>query len=327
MISGRWCARPMVGVRRALVGTAVLLTLSPSASVLAAQSLRPGRDGVMLIVRPRVGDTLRIQMEQTIEMRGRRTDGSAPSVGAASGLGERRVSGSLPPAEKAPEYGPRRTRSSRHVTKLRMYAHSLVEASDLSSTMLLATTDSMAMWAGAGVEQGPLRPLPLPADGRQVRVRVAPDGAMRVSDPPPGAMELGATLASMPALLPPYAVRAGARWVRDIVLPSLPLGGYRADGVVTARFRLDSLTHDGRNAWISLEGELRREGAARALPAGTRVVTAGTMQGTMLLDRSRAWIVDARTVIQVQSEVATGPAETGRPLLLDLRIVQRVRIR
>jgi hypothetical protein len=140
-------------------------------------------------------------------------------------------------------------------------------------------------------------------------------------------MELGATLASMPALLPAGAVRVGERWERDIVLPSLPLSGYRADGVVHTRFRLDSLTQGGRSAWISMDGELRRDGAVRELPAGTRVVTAGTVRGTMVLDRLRAWIVEARTVIDVQSEVTPGPAESSRPMLLDLRIVQRIRVR
>ncbi|WP_310569787.1 hypothetical protein [Gemmatimonas sp.] len=307
--------------------TLVLAGASAAAPRLFAQSMRPGPDGVTLIVRPRVGDMLRLQMDQTIEMSGRRTESSVPPVGSGAGIDGRRAGGTVPPASKSPEYGPRRARASLRVTKLVMYAHSLVEASDLSSTTLLATTDSMAMWAGTAAEQARLEMLPLPADGRQVRVRVTPDGAMRVSDPPPGAMELGATLASMPALLPENAVRVGERWVRDIVLPSLPLSGYRTDGVVRTRFRLDSLTQGGRNAWISMEGELRRDGAARELPAGTRVVTAGTVRGTMVLDRLRAWIVDARTVIDVQSEVTPGPAEAARPMLLDLRIVQRIRIR
>ena len=294
---------------------------------LSAQSMRAGADGVSLLVRPRVGDTLRLQMEQTIEMSGRRTESSVPPVGAGAGIDGRRAGGATPPAPKSPEYGPRRARASLRVTKLVMYAHSLVEASDLSSTTLLATTDSMAMWAGAAAEPGRPELLPLPPDGRQVRIRVTPDGAMRVSDPPPGAIELGTTLASMPALLPDHTVHVGERWVRDIVLPSLPLSGYRADGVVHTRFRLDSLTQGGRNAWISMDGELRRDGAARELPAGTRVVTAGTVRGTMVLDRRRAWIVDARTVIDVQSEVTPGPAEPTRPMLLDLRIVQRIHVR
>jgi hypothetical protein len=76
-----------------------------------------------------------------------------------------------------------------------------------------------------------------------------------------------------------------------------------------------------------MDGELRRDGAARELPAGTRVVTAGTVRGTMVLDRVRAWIVDARTVIDVQSEVTPSPADVAPPVLLDLRIVQRIHVR
>lgn len=319
------CWRRIARVCCVLTGTSTLVLAA--ATRLSAQSMRVGPDGVTLIVRPRVGDTLRLQMEQIIEMSGRRTESSVPPVGSGVGLDGRRVGVSAPPASKSPEYGPRRARASLRVTKLVMYAHSLVEASDLSSTTLLATTDSMAMWAGTATERGRPEMLSLPSDGRQVRVRVTPDGAMRVSDPPPGAMELGATLASMPALLPDNSVRVGERWVRDIVLPSLPVSGYRADGAVRTRFRLDSLTQGGRNAWISISGELRRDGAARELPAGTRVVTAGTVRGTMVLDRLRAWIVDVRTIIDVQSEVTPGPAEAARPMLLDLRIVQRIRVR
>jgi hypothetical protein len=260
-------------------------------------------------------------------MSGRRTESSVPPVGSGAGIDGRRAGGAPPPTPKSPSYGPRLARASLRVTKLVMYAHSLVEASDLSATTVLATTDSMAMWAGGATEPGRPQLLPLPLEGRQVRIRVTPDGAMRVSDPPPGAMELGATLASMPALLPGHTVQVGERWVRDIVLPSLSLSGYRADGVVRTRFRLDSLTQGGRNAWISMDGELRRDGAARELPAGTRVVTAGTVRGTMVLDRRRAWIIDARTVIDVQSEVTPAPADVAPPMLLDLRIVQRIHVR
>ena len=98
--------------------------------------------------------------------------------------------------------------------------------------------------------------------------------------------------------------------------------GYRADGVVRASFRFDSLTRGGREAWISLEGSLHRDRAARDLPAGTRTITAGTMRGMLVVDRQRAWIVDARTVMDVQSEVSG-----TTPVILDLRITQRVKVR
>ena len=58
------------------------------------------------------------------------------------------------------------------------------------------------------------------------------------------------------------------------------------------------------------------------MPAGTRVITAGTMRGTLVMDRQRAWIV-----MDVQSEVAAGPAAGAAPMWLDLRIQQRVRVK
>jgi hypothetical protein len=274
--------------------------------------------GVLLLVRPRVGDTLRLQMEQTIEVSSR--PGSPTSSATV-------LDGTRTPPSPAPEYGPRRSRGAMRITRVLLYAHSLVEASDLSVTTLLATTDSMSVWAGVPTDGKAPQMMPLPSEGRQVRVRVTPDGAMRVNDPPPGAMELGATLAAMPGMLPQEPVRIGDHWERDIVLPSMPVSGYRADGVVRARFRLDSLTRGGRNAWISLEGSLHRDGASRELPAGTRVITAGTMRGTLVVDRDRAWIVDARTTMDVQSEVSPGPRSASAPVLLDLRIQQRVRVR
>ena len=292
---------------RTLVAAAVLMASAFREATAQSAAARPASSrvsGVSLIVRPRVGDTLWLQMEQTIEVSSRPT--TRPT---------------------SPEYGPRRTRAAARITRLLLYAHSLVEASDLSTTTLLATTDSMAMGAGTPQDTRWPKLLPLPMEGRQVRVRVTSDGAMRVHDPPPGAMELGATLASMPGMLPSEAVRVGDRWERDIVLPSLPVSGYRADGIVRANFRLDSLTRGGRDAWISMEGSLQRDGAARDLPAGTRVITAGTMRGMLVVDRQRAWIVDARTVMDVQSEVSAGPGSGAAPVLLDLRIQQRVRVR
>ncbi|MBL0169114.1 MAG: hypothetical protein IPP90_00085 [Gemmatimonadaceae bacterium] len=285
-----------------VVGTLAVSAFSNAHAQTAAGRSESVPAGVSLIVRPRVGDTLWLQMEQTIEVSSR------------------------PTRTPLPDYGPRRARASTRITRLLLYAHSLVEASDLSVTTLLATTDSMAM--GAGTPSATRQPqlLPLPMDGRQVRVRVTPDGAMRVNDPPPGAMELGATLAAMPGMLPAETVRVGDRWERDIVLPSLPVSGYRADGIVRARFRFDSLTRGGRDAWISMEGSLHRDGTSRDLPAGTRVITAGTMHGVLVVDRQRAWIVDARTVMDVQSEVSSGPGSAAAPVMLDLRIRQRVRV-
>lgn len=169
--------------------------------------------------------------------------------------------------------------------------------------------------------------MPLPTEGRQTRVRVTTDGTMMVNDLPPGALTLGTTLAAMPGMLPAKAIVVGEEWVRDIPIPSLPIGGMRADGTLRATFRLDSVTKAGRIAWVSMNGTLSRDGSGHDLPVGTRVVTAGTIVGHLVMDRVRAWITDAHTVIDVESEVSRGPGMSGAPMLLNIRVTQRVRVR
>jgi hypothetical protein len=301
-------------VRHHGMGLAVALLV---AGPLAGQ--RPAAaDGVALIVRPHVGDTLRLQVDQSVEVRRRRGRPPDGSLDQSSGR-------STPWPQ--PEHGPRAEREAVQVTRVQLFAHSLVEASDLRATTLVVRSDSIALWSGRPGEDAVLRPLVLADAGRPFRVQVTPDGAMRVDDPPPSAAQVGATLASIPGLLPAGRVRVGQTWAREMALPSVPVGGYRADGVLQVRLRLDSLTHGGRQAWVSLVGMLRRDGAARELPPGTRVITAGTLRGTMLVDRERAWIVDAWTRLEVQSDVVAGPAGTAPPMLLDFRIEQRVRVR
>lgn len=304
---------------RGLGSAAAGLLLAASMVAVPATAQRAGTRGVQLLVRPHVGDTLQLHVEQAVHVSGRRVDGPQSTVPPLL-QGKR---GALP----APDYGPRAGRARTRVSHVQLYAHSLVEASDLTETTLLATTDSIVLWSGTTGDAGRPGRLPLQEGSRYVRVTATPDGAMRVRDPASADATLGATLASVPGLLPTGAVRAGSTWQRELRLPSLPLGSYRADGVVQARLRLDSLSRGGRHAYLSIVGALRRDGAARELPPGTRVVTAGTLRGTMVVDRSRAWITDARTVMDVQSEVAPGPAGTGPPMLLDIRIEQQVRVR
>lgn len=305
---------------RAMVVVLLMVTWygGGGATTTAAQPPAPrsseSREAVRLIVRPQVGDTLHLQMEQTIEMRGRRATGPEGLDGAAR-------------SSRSPAYGPRAGLTTNRVTRLLLFAHSLVESSDLTGTTVLTTSDSMVMWLGATADKvQPLRQL-VPEDVRQVRVRVMPDGSMRMQNPPPGAASLGATLASVPGLLPDAPMPIGSEWMRDMAFPALPLSGFRADGVVQVKLRLDSLTAGGRNAWVTLAGVLRRGGAAPDWPVGTRVVTSGTLRGHMLIDRQRAWIVWALTELDVSSELASGTAPDNVPTALDMRIVQQVRVR
>ncbi len=298
------------------------LTFVTPFHVLCAQQAKPrASEPVTLIVRPRVGDTLWLQVDQTIEMRtllgmGERDEGL--TSGASSDRSK---------VVRTPVYGPRRNSTAPRVTRMHLFAHSVVEASDLSITTLLATTDSLLMWAGAETDSAVPQIMPLPLEGRNTRVRVTPDGTMSVNDPPPGAMTLGSTLSSMPGMLPMVALSVGEKWERDIPIPSVPIGGMRADGIVRATFRLDSVTKAGKVAWVSMEGTLRRDASAHDMPVGTRSVTAGTIRGQLVIDRVRAWITDAWTTIDVESELKQGPVAAGAPMFLATRVTQRVRVR
>ncbi|HEY0930833.1 MAG TPA: hypothetical protein VGE27_13005 [Gemmatimonas sp.] len=272
-----------------------------------ASTARSG-ESVRLVVRPRVGDTLWLQIEQRIELRARRSPNGR--AGAAA----------------TPDYGPRAGVPPAQSTRLQLFAHSLVESSDLQETLLLATSDSMVVSMGSGGDPGTPRRQTITDDARQVRVLVRPDGSMRMHDPPPNAASLGATLASVPGLLPETPIHVGSEWTREMTLPTLPVGGFRAAGVVQVRLRLDSLSKGGRDAWISLSGVLRRSGTSADWPPGAHVVTAGTIRGNMQVDRQRAWIVNAFTEIEVTSELAAGTGASASPRGMDMRIVQQVRV-
>ena len=285
-----------------------------------AKAVKDGGNGVEraipLRVQPENGDVLNLELQQIIEMTGARLD-AYPLAGA---LGQDART-QLPPG-----VGPRRNATPTRVTIMDFYAHSTVEHRDASGTVVLASTDSLLVRSGEIGQTLASQRVALDPNARPSRIRVLPNGAMVMSDAIDGASTVGATLSAMPAMLPDGPVRVGDSWERDVPMPSLPIGSYRSDGVLRAVFRLDSTTRDGRDAHVSIRGTLHRDGSARDLPPGSRVVTAGTMKGTLRLDRIRGWIVDARTTIDVLSEVVSA-TDDGPPMQLGIRITQRLRVR
>lgn len=315
----------VVELRRLTLGVATLLAgalpLSlPLSSVGAQAKAKAAPERVSLVVRPHVGDTLWLRLEQTMETR------SVP----LSESRRRSNTGSIsprPPAARGPEYGPVRDPSISRTTLMRLNAHSMVESSDLKVTWLSAYTDSLFVRTGTGGQIGPERPVSLSASDRRTRVNVSPDGAMNIVDARANGAAVAAGLSGMPPMLPSKSVAVGEVWERDITLPSLPIAGLRAEGIVHVRFRLDSLTRAGRLAFVSLEGTLKREGAGRDLPAGTQLATSGVLKGFLILDRTRGWITDAETVIQVQSDIIPGAADESRARSVDIRLRQTVKVR
>lgn len=309
-------------LRFGVVLACALWAIGPAAAPVDAQSrAKPEAERISLMVRPHVGDTLWLRVEQTMETRSVPLSESRRRANSANAIGPRA------PAVRGPEYGPVRDPSISQTTYMRLNAHSLVESSDLKSTWLAAITDSLFVRTGAGGQLGPERPVFLPAPDRRARVSVTPDGAMTIVDVRANTAALAAGLAGMPPMLPGKSVLIGEEWERDIALPSLPVAGLRAEGVVHVRFRLDSITKAGRLAYVSLAGTLKREGAARDLPAGTQLATSGVLRGFLILDRTRGWITEAETVIQVQSDITPGSADESKARSVDIRLRQTLKVR
>jgi hypothetical protein len=279
---------------------------------------RSAGPSIRLTVRPALGDRFSLVLEQVIEVSPLRRDRWAgPPPGAvASGAAE---------STRAPDLGPRRATAVGRVTSMLLYGHSSVESSDDSGAILLATLDSLRVrdrGAGAAVSQS----VPIDPSVRVSRVQVAPNGAMRLLETPGAGTAVGRTLSAMPAMLPDGSVKVGETWAHAVDMPALPFTTYRTDGVLQATFRLDSLTRDGRDAWVSVKGTLHRDGSTADLPVGTRVITDGFLEGTLRVDRERGWIVDARTTVSLRSDVvATGDGTP--PMHIGIRISQRIRQR
>ncbi|MEP6834541.1 MAG: hypothetical protein ABJB74_14195 [Gemmatimonas sp.] len=302
-------------VRALLVGSALLATLG-AGSAYAQASTRLDTTRINLIVRPHVGDTLWLHLEQTIETRSALASVSTDATAATRA-----------PTSSAPEYGPTRERSTTQSTFMRLDAHSTVEFSDLRTSGLSVFTDSLSVRTGTNGQLGRARPVALAAGDRRTRVNVTPDGAMSVINPGTGSATLAAGLAGMPPMLPAKPVAIGDKWERDVPLPSLPMTGVRTDGVVHAEFRLDSLTRGGRLAYVSISGTLRRAGAVRDLPPGTQLATSGVIRGFLIVDRTRGWITEAETVIEVQSDVTARVGDAAKARTLDIRLLQKLRVR
>lgn len=262
---------------------------------------------VYLSVAPEAGDVLAVAVRQTIEM--------------GAGVGNTTT-------------GPRRDAMPHRVTVTEYYARSTVERADDGVTMLSTVTDSLFVQVGQAGAALLRQRVPVNSTARPTRLRVHEDGAMNVVDGPTSsatntnatAGAINAALSAMPPMLPDRAVAVGETWEREIALPPLPFVTHRADGAVHTVFRLDSVTRGGRDAWVSVHGSLRRDGAVRDLPAGTRVIAAGSMEGTLHLDRIRGWITDAQTVIVLQSELV-GNADAAPTPAPGIRITQRLQVK
>lgn len=271
---------------------ALMLTLACSGTD-AARAFAQQPVSVSLRIEPPVGTTLRMRLDQRIEMSGTTRLPSGDSTATA-------------------------------VTTLLVISRAYVERRDGDATILLASTDSVtasSTGADSAMVAGELRRA---LQGKQVRLRVAPDGSTEIVDGPSVVVpELNALFAQMPATLPTNAVEVGQRWSRVMLAPGQGEPAGKTGGRLDATFRLDSLSPSGDWAYVSIAGALTRPASSRD-GWSTRSMS-GSVDGAFVLDRRRGWIRDARLAYTVRSVLAPSEGRSGAEMRFRMKVTQWMR--
>jgi uncharacterized protein DUF6263 len=252
---------------------------------------------IRLQIRPNVGDTLHMRLDQRVEM-----------------VGTTRVAGAD---------------STRGMVSLLTVATSVVvEGRDSAGTVLSATTDSVSLAHNGPDSAQAAERARRQYNGRRVRLHVSPDGvtAMLGSDGPVRP-EVRQLFAQMPATFPAKDVSVGARWVRAMLVPLSGDARVSINGTLKATFRLDSLGHGGDLAYVSMSGRLSRDDLPSISYGGLNTLEmAGEMSGAFVIDRRRGWIMAARTTMIVLSVFGSSAApQTIPPIRTKMTVTQRLR--
>lgn len=250
-----------------------------------------GAQKIRLELRPRAGDTLRMRLDQTTEVEATR----------------------------------QRSAPIRVTTALSIFSRAIVERTDQGAALILAITDSIAFdtddeHARTLAEQtrGQLA-------GKQMRLRLLPDGTISLPDEPRDVpKEVSELVAVMPASFPHHTLAVGDTWMRVMPIPSGTRLGVPLGGVVRAQFRFDSLSRGGGLAFVSMRGTF--EPAAAPSAAASADAAAGSVNGTMVVNRKRGWLSESRFRIQMRSTVYAPGAAPGAPTRFHMRITQHMRV-
>lgn len=277
-----------------------ILALSAGALLVAAPSrgaAQPGlrSAGIRLEVRPRPGDTIRTRLDQTVEMTGTMLRDGEES-------------------------------SKTVVTTMVVFGRIVPEKRDGKGTRILSLTDSLevsSVGGRAAVDEEALRRALV---GRHLHLLLSPDGSTQILEEPlETSAALRALVAQMPATLPNHVVKVGDRWQQVMAIPVAGDPTGTQAGELTTDFRLDSLSRDGRVAFISLRGAITRDSSATPLPEGATYSMTGEVAGVVQVDRRRRWITESRATILIRSTL-TPPAESGdQPMRFIMKVTQRLR--
>lgn len=269
--------------RRVRIGASVGLFAVASSHAAAAQEL-------LLQIRPRVGDTLRMRLDQETDL---------------TGVGVTRAS-----------IGPGTT-----ISRMAMFSRAIIESESNFETAVLAVTDSVRFRSTDERTVASAHRIEDQLKGQRVRFRVTPEGLLAIEPAAGTPRDVAHVVSLMPATFPKGPIKVGDSWMRDMPLPSGAQLGAQLSGMLHVTLRLDSVTHAGDLAFVSMRGEMQPATGPGA--ASQSVLEKGTVRGTMVLDRKRGWLSESWFSVMVLTSVTTPPAASA--LRMQMRITQHMR--
>jgi hypothetical protein len=257
--------------------------------VFLTTSARAQGGRLQLELRPRVGDTLRMRLDQVTEMSGTRKGTATKQV----------------------------------VTTLRMFSRAIVVSIAPGSAVILAVTDSVDVTTNDDRTRALAQQTARQLEGRQMRLRLSPDGTVGVADETTSVpKEVNELVSVMPASFPRDPVAVGDTWVREMAIPpgtrfSVPAGGF-----VRASFRLDSVVRGGDVAYVSMRGTLQQPETATS----PEQALSGTVNGMMVINRRRGWLSESRFLVEMRTTVTPRGTAPSAPMHVRTKITQHMRV-
>lgn len=244
-----------------------------------------------LQIRPHMGDTLRMRLDQQTEMTGVKRTSSGEVTAVV-------------------------------LTTMKMFSRAIVEGASEKGTALLAVTDSVLFTTTDEQARQPSQRAAEQMRNQRTRFRVLSDGTVGMGEAETASRDVAQVVAVMPAAFPKAPIKVGESWSREMPLPASQQLGAQLSGKLYVTFRFDSLTHGGEWAFVSMRGELR---PAATPPAGSgATLDKGSVSGTMLVDQKRGWLTESWFNILMTS-VITPPLMTGLGSMhMQMRITQHM---
>jgi hypothetical protein len=207
-----------------------------------------------------------------------------------------------------------------------MFSRAIVESAAPIASLILAITDSVEVTSNDEASRALGEQARRELEGRQMRLRLWPDGTVTLNDGAESVpREVSDLVSVMPASFPSKPVAVRESWTREMPVPAGESLGIPAGSVMRARFRLDSVSADRNLAWVAMTGTLVPAARAASAARPARDTVAGSVSGSMVVDRKRGWLSESRFRLVLTSSVARSD-KAGDATHFTVRVTQTMHV-